>query len=264
MTTQANTIQTIAVTKRDGSTKSVESPYTNSEVVAKLHDYCFDMAIGAPLNRNGFAVSLANTSVRCGGLSPKQIAWAHVIVIEHESRQQQRTQQPAQEAVSLEQIRAMMDEAAESLQNPKINLRTASGARVKLHRAGRASRVPGTIYVTDGRGFNNNTYYGKIALDGRFTPARGCNEEVTALLVNFDRDPQATATAHGHNTGSCCFCNRSLSDGRSVAMGYGPICADKFHLPWGEERASSTVEVSAEDVAPAVTPLPELDHFFTI
>ena len=27
---------------------------------------------------------------------------------------------------------------------------------------------------------------------------------------------------------------RALSDDRSTAVGYGPICADHFGLPWGE------------------------------
>jgi len=253
MTTQANTTRTITVTKRDGSTKSVESPYSDREALARLTAYVTPQPVAGSarpnahrLARSEFACDLVRKGNRYG-LSEKQAAWVHILVVEAKTRQQERAQESAQELVAFSQIRAMMDEAAESLQNPKINLRTASGARVKLHRAGRASRVPGTIYVTDGRGFDNNTYYGKIALDGRFTRARDCNEDVMALLTNFDRDPQASATAHGHNTGSCCFCNRSLTDGRSVAMGYGPICADKFSLPWGEERASSTITLHAED-----------------
>jgi len=34
-------------------------------------------------------------------------------------------------------------------------------------------------------------------------------------------------------TGNCCFCRRELTDKRSTEVGYGPICADHFSLPWG-------------------------------
>ena len=42
------------------------------------------------------------------------------------------------------------------------------------------------------------------------------------------------AAAFGHATGVCVFCARSLSDDRSVSVGYGPTCAAKQGLPWGE------------------------------
>jgi len=44
------------------------------------------------------------------------------------------------------------------------------------------------------------------------------------------------AAALGHSTSYCCFCSRHLKDqgeGRSVEVGYGPVCAAKFGLPWG-------------------------------
>lgn len=44
------------------------------------------------------------------------------------------------------------------------------------------------------------------------------------------------AAALGHATHHCCFCGIELTDegnGRSVEVGYGPICAGKNGLPWG-------------------------------
>lgn len=44
------------------------------------------------------------------------------------------------------------------------------------------------------------------------------------------------AAAWGHENHRCVFCGRNLSDdgeGRSVEVGYGPICAEKHNLPWG-------------------------------
>jgi hypothetical protein len=59
------------------------------------------------------------------------------------------------------------------------------------------------------------------------------------------------ATAYGRRMGECCFCGLTLTDGRSIAVGYGPICAGKWGLPWGEERvaagnASVTLEQEAQ------------------
>lgn len=42
------------------------------------------------------------------------------------------------------------------------------------------------------------------------------------------------AAAFGHETHKCVFCHRALSTKESTAVGYGPICAEKHGLPWGE------------------------------
>lgn len=42
------------------------------------------------------------------------------------------------------------------------------------------------------------------------------------------------AAAFGHATGCCVYCARDLTDDRSVEVGYGPVCAAKHDLPWGE------------------------------
>jgi len=31
----------------------------------------------------------------------------------------------------------------------------------------------------------------------------------------------------------CVFCGRDLTDDRSTAAGYGPVCSAKYNLPWG-------------------------------
>lgn len=37
-----------------------------------------------------------------------------------------------------------------------------------------------------------------------------------------------------YQTGICNFCLRPLIDARSVYHNYGPVCADKYGLPWGD------------------------------
>jgi hypothetical protein len=250
MTTQATTAtRTITVTKRDGTEKSVETTYTDDAVFERLvkltGHIVLDRTIGAlqqrdpdaPLARSGFACDLAVKGYR-RGLSAKQIAWVHILVMERET-----PREDAPAAGSLPRIRKMIDAAAAEIQHPKVNLVTGSGQKIRLSRAGERSRTPGTINITDGKPYGENTYFGKIDLDGNLIPARAMTDEVLDFLQSFDADPAAVATAYGHRTGSCCFCSRDLTDGRSVVKGYGPICAERFHLPWGDETISSTVEV---------------------
>lgn len=97
-------------------------------------------------------------------------------------------------------------------------------------------RNAGFLYVTDGGDYENGTYFGKISPDGEFFPSRECTREITGLLNSFNLDPVTFAREFGRRTNTCCFCSRHLTDdkeGRSVSVGYGPVCADKFGLPWG-------------------------------
>jgi hypothetical protein len=42
---------------------------------------------------------------------------------------------------------------------------------------------------------------------------------------------------------------RALSDDRSTAVGYGPICADHYGLPWGEAAAPAAEATAAAEAA---------------
>lgn len=41
------------------------------------------------------------------------------------------------------------------------------------------------------------------------------------------------AASFGALTGRCVFCDRELTDERSIEVGYGPVCAERNGLPWG-------------------------------
>jgi len=43
----------------------------------------------------------------------------------------------------------------------------------------------------------------------------------------------AQAAAFGHLVGRCCFCSHAIDTPESTAVGYGPVCASKYDLPWG-------------------------------
>jgi hypothetical protein len=71
------------------------------------------------------------------------------------------------------------------------------------------------------------------------------NEIVRAIRM-FGGDTNAAARLFGNATNVCCFCAHPLTDGRSVAMGYGPTCADSYGMRWGdvEERTIVSQETT--------------------
>jgi len=140
---------------------------------------------------------------------------------------------------------------ANGARSPRVKIRTTAGL---MGFALPRNRRPGdaVLFVKiDGN------YVGTIrcASDGsRFFPrgwvAQGTFEALRAIGDN----PLAAAVGHGHATGNCSFCARDLTDPRSVSVGYGPICAGHFGLPWGEVGAAAA-RIAAPRRAPVVTPV---------
>ena len=60
------------------------------------------------------------------------------------------------------------------------------------------------------------------------------NEYGKQFLFDLLHDPLQAAKAHAALTGECSFCGAELSDERSKSVGYGPVCAENYGLPWGD------------------------------
>lgn len=123
------------------------------------------------------------------------------------------------------------------LKYPKLWLELEPGSPLRIHVAGETSSTPGYLQLTDGGPFGANRWYGRVSPDGELEmgkAGRAVEAQLVQLLESLAADPASVAADYGHVTGSCCFCHRRLSDDRSVTVGYGPVCADKFGLPWGE------------------------------
>lgn len=148
---------------------------------------------------------------------------------------------------------------AKKLQRPHVRLLTSNNRQVALKLASPNSKNnAGCIYVTDGGSFDSNTYYGKIDRTGRFCSTSDTTPEVFDVLARFSKNPAKVAAEYGKLTGHCCMCGLPLTDPRSTAMGYGPVCADHFGLEWGTDKTpikSIAAEVS-ERIANSI-PMPE-------
>jgi hypothetical protein len=125
------------------------------------------------------------------------------------------------------------------LKFPKIRLRASNGGTVVLKLNGSRSKYEGSIAVTDDRPFGENSYYGRIERNGAWIPGRDSSPAIVALFDALAANPAEVASEYGRLTGNCCFCSTPLKDARSTAVGYGPICAEHFGLPWGSPFSSS-------------------------
>lgn len=112
----------------------------------------------------------------------------------------------------------------------RIRLRTDKKEPVVLS----WNRSSPRVSLSNGNPVETWAGYGTLDLDsGRFRPSDRSLDGLLELLHAFDRDPVDVAARYGRETGECCFCQRRLSDPRSVRVGYGPVCAGYNGLPWG-------------------------------
>lgn len=172
-----------------------------------------------------FAASLLDQHARRGDLSPKQWPWVEKLV-----QRATAADKPRERIGDLSAIMALFAKAAASLKHPKVILALPEGTEIKLTIAGDRARHPGTINIVERGG----EFFGRIMLDGSLQSRDTAPASLPGLLRDFAANPAGMAAAYGHATGCCCFCARDLTDARSVAVGYGPVCAEKFDLPWGE------------------------------
>ncbi len=125
----------------------------------------------------------------------------------------------------------LFDNASKGLKYPKIRF-NVNHKRIRIYVAGERARFPGAIQITEDAPFGSRAYYGKI-VDGVFHASKVHFPELVEFLTEFAADPAGVAGEYGRQNGNCCFCARDLTDDRSLTVGYGPVCADHYGLPWG-------------------------------
>ena len=124
------------------------------------------------------------------------------------------------------EIFTLFNRAASHMRYPAMHMRTKNGDKVRIYLA-----TKGYIAIK-----LNGEYVGKLpAADKNIilydSPLFNQNElmsELDTLLSN----PISESSLHGKEYGRCCFCNRELDNEGSIFHGYGPICAEKWGLPW--------------------------------
>ena len=97
---------------------------------------------------------------------------------------------------------------------------------------------PGDIVLADGEHYlvvagKSGRPYAKRLVAGRWEYASGGMTVARSGVILTGDALAEWASQYGHAHGHCVFCALELTDERSVAVGYGPTCAEKRGLPWG-------------------------------
>jgi len=214
-------------------------PALSSPVPAQVPDPVADMV--SDLRRlcgwSEFAQSLCSQFERKGYLSTAQAEAGSRMLVKVKARAATTAQGPTAsriDPIHFPSITAMFVAAKQSgLKRVKIRFSDADGNPMLLTAAGAASKYPGSVYVTDGKPYGSNKYFGRIGTDGVFQPGRDLSDAVLNALKYIEQNPGEAATAYGRRTGCCCFCGRELTAKDSVDAGYGPICAANHGLRHG-------------------------------
>ncbi len=219
------------VTTRRG--RWVDSPHSDEAAVQLLVEL---VTIG--IVTSGFAKSLAaKASGPRGRLTAEQTAWCHVIVVDAEAA----ARREAESKPVLASLVALIQRGLDAgLRKPTVRA-LWKGYRIQVHHADGGS-FAGQLVVSDGAKFPDRKLFGTI-VDCRLKPARLCPEWVPAALEAVADDPEGMAQAYGQLTETCCFCARELTTGESCAVGYGPDCAEKYGLPWGQRRVNTKADL---------------------
>ena len=218
--------ETRVITTRTGT--AVRSTLTDGEAMEQLLNLVETHEL-----RADFPCDLARKLKADKGLSQEQIKWCHVLVIKHTDATES---QPAYDTINIPLVATMLMNASEHLKCPKI---TFTGIVVKkMHPAANRNRGGKFWFWGPDRGQD----WGQLKQDGAWNPPRTCPREVVDQVIAFNADPTGVAKLHGTTTGFCCFCARELTTAESVSVGYGPICAGRYGLPWGPNIAVTQVE----------------------
>ena len=187
-----------------------------------------------PAKDQAFAKSLLDSWSSKGSLSEKQHYWACKMIDRAAGKP---AAAPVAKAVGdVSKIVAMINTARQYMAFPCLMIDGGQGDKLRITLAGDKAKVPGSLTVTTDQKGSDGRYFwiGRI-MDGAFQPGSTLSDDtvaaLTKALVGFAADPEGVAKAYGQKFGRCCFCRKVLTEAKSLALGYGPDCADHWGLP---------------------------------
>lgn len=135
-------------------------------------------------------------------------------------------------------ITELFKKSAENLKWPRIVFPLPNGGRIQFSLAGPNAKFPGTLNITDGGSYENNTFFGRVLKDNTINWARygDWSETTKEQIRKLVNEPINECKVYGQQHSWCCFCGTEITSKSSLAVGYGPICAENWGLPWGIEE----------------------------
>lgn len=194
-----------------------------------------------------FAESLVKQFEKKGSLSPKQSYWAKKLVVDAGAGPLPIVDYPLPPEVKkvfadfsneikvsdFGEVYKWFDHAGKHLKKPKIHLKLPNGSPIMLY-MGKGN--PPYVQVSNGGPWGSSRWYGKVAPSGAWTlPYKkpldeDFKDQLQGLLSQLAKEPVITIAQYGKMSGKCSFCNKTLTEAHSVAVGYGPICAKHYGL----------------------------------
>lgn len=182
---------------------------------------------------NNFASSLYEREKANKYLSNSQVSWVYKLA---QDALDDRTMSSKVESVNglkgydASNILASLAEAcAKGIKKPMIRLKHNNGAEIRL-KFMNAGKNAGGAWVT-----MNSDLMGQINDGGVFTwRGRGYSEEVIAEVVELIQTSNENLVqaleSYGRLTSKCGCCGLPLTNKKSIELGIGPICLNKYGL----------------------------------
>lgn len=129
--------------------------------------------------------------------------------------------------------------AQEKLKWPKLVLPVPmkDGEKIIFRPAKYENRL--NMYIQQGK--NPTDWIGRLirndekrVIQFEYNPAVVVPQEHKALIREAVKNPIGLCSVLGQQFSYCCFCSTEITTKESLSVGYGPICAEKWGLPWGE------------------------------
>lgn len=193
---------------------------------------------------NEFIASVFQQYQRWGVLTAKQ--WAAVmknVIAVPTAGTSQNMRAPDFDGKKLQEL---FKTASQHLQYPKMRIPGVGsllGQPIEIYLSVKSPQYAGQILFTNAKDGVERVIYALVNKAGEgFFNFRGLQKledpqvfaELRGMILRIAEDPVNTAKVTGIEYGHCCFCGLPLTNASSVFHGYGPICAGKWHLPWGD------------------------------
>jgi hypothetical protein len=207
-------------------TSLVDSYKEKVETLTEMSEVIHDMT-----ERDAsFARDLISQFLDRGNLSSKQWEWVGTL--------KDRIKGVKPIYGSFNAISVMFRLAGEKLKYPKIRLITKNDQYILLSFK-KVVEGKNTIEIATG-GYANHgrrVFRGWIE-NGAIVPykSNSIDDDIEMTLQEFALDPVNVAKAHSKILGACVFCGKPLTDEKSKALGYGPVCAKNYGLPTKLEK----------------------------
>lgn len=216
---------------------------TKAEKIKKLNE-----ARNSTLKKDeGFVMSLSSQFRNKGDLSVKQWEWVDKLLAKIEDVQTslfepQEVPQTNKNVGDLNALNELFARArAKDIKRPKIRYEL-NGTKIRL--AWSSDRIYVNFKLhgeTAGNPWEVWETFGYIDKNGDFIERRDKRkyqpEGLVDSLKELMENPSSFGKAYGQRLKYCIFCNAELTSLDSLYYGYGPICAEKWGLEWGDAKS---------------------------